>query len=215
MVSNLNTTINSKSYSNKEKIVESAFFIGNNVKWIDQGNIIFQLNNIADIFSGNTYALTNHRDFYQIIYDSFITKRMFSGEVYDDADNYLEKVMNIYFYGCSAIFQCLKNTQLMCNFTDKDIDSLSPVVKYHFENSAVGGPKYVSDQIKYIADKIYDIKNKDSVVSHYLAFKYKKKFCRNIFINLGHTDPVPIANQINIFSYKYYKAYYDINYYQT
>ena len=101
---------------------------------------------------------------------------MFSGEVYDDADNYLEKVMNIYFYGCSAIFQCLKNTQLMCNFTDKDIDSLSPVVKYHFENSAVGDPKYVSDQIKYIVDKVFDIKNKDSVVSHYLAFMYKKNF---------------------------------------
>ena len=133
MVSNLNTTINSKSYSNKEKIVESAFFNGNNVKWIDKGNIIFKLNNIADILSGNTYALTNHRDFYQIIYDSFITKRMFSGEVYDDADNYLEKVMNIYFYGYSAIFQCLKNTQLMYNFTDKDIESFSPVVKYHFQ----------------------------------------------------------------------------------
>ena len=53
---------------------------------------------------------------------------MFSGEAYDDADNYLEKVMNIYFYGCSAIFQCLKITQLMCNFTDKDIESLFPVV---------------------------------------------------------------------------------------
>ena len=101
---------------------------------------------------------------------------MFSGEAYDDADNYLEKVMNIYFYGYSAIFQCLKNTQLMYNFTDKDIESFSPVVKYHFENSAVGDPKYVSDQIKYIVDKVYDIKNKDSVVSHYLAFKYKKNF---------------------------------------
>ena len=59
LVSNLNTTINSKSYSNKEKIVESAFFIGNNVKWIDKGNIIFKLNNIAFILSGNTYALTD------------------------------------------------------------------------------------------------------------------------------------------------------------
>ena len=72
--------------------------------------------------------MTDHRDFYQIIYDSFITKRIHSCEVCDDADNYLEKVMNIYFYGCSAIFQCLKNTQLMCNFTDKDIESLFPVV---------------------------------------------------------------------------------------
>ena len=59
MVSNLNTTINSKSYSNKENIVESAFLIGNNVKWIDKGNIIFKLNNIAFILSENTYALTD------------------------------------------------------------------------------------------------------------------------------------------------------------
>ena len=50
---------------------------------------------------------------------------MLSGEAYNDADNYLEKVMNIYFYGCSAIFQCLKNTQLMCNFIDKDIISFA------------------------------------------------------------------------------------------
>ena len=108
LVSNLNTTINSKSYSNKEKIVESAFFIGNNVKWIDQGNIIFQLNNIADILSGNTYALTNHRDFYQIIYDSFITKRLFSGEAYDDADNYLEKVNEYLFLWMFGYFSKFK-----------------------------------------------------------------------------------------------------------
>ena len=34
---------------------------------------------------------------------------------------------------------------------------------------------YVKAEIKSIANKVFDINNEDSVVSHYLIFKYKKK----------------------------------------
>ena len=57
--------------------------------------------------------------------------------------------------------------------------------------------------MRSIAEKVFDIKNENSVISHYLAFKYKKKNCRNIFINLGRTDPVPIANQIDFKEFQY------------
>ena len=58
--------------------------------------------------------------------------------------------------------------------------------------------------MRSIAEKVFDIKNENSVISHYLAFKYKKKNCRNIFINLGRTYPVPIANQIDFKEFIYY-----------
>ena len=189
LVSTLNMIIDSKRYSNNEKIVEIVYLIGKHQEWMGEGNIVFNLKQLADILAGNFFSWTEQRDLYQFVYDSCIFNRMFSGEAYDDSDIYIEKVINIYFYGCSAIFQSLRNAQLMYNFTEKDIESLSPLVKNHFY-SVVVNPNIVTTQMKSIADKVFDLKNKDSVVSHYLAFKYKKKFCRNIFINLGKTTPV-------------------------
>ena len=73
------------------------------------------------------------RDLFQIVYDLLIPKRAFSGEAYDDEDIYIEKVINIYFYGCSVIFNYLRNLQLMSNFTDKEVESLLPLTnqRYH------------------------------------------------------------------------------------
>ena len=208
LVSTLNMIIDSKRYSNNEKIVEIVYLIGKHQEWMGEGNIVFNLKQLADILAGNFFSSTEQRDLYQFVYDSCIFNRMFSGEAYDDSDIYIEKVINIYFYGCSAIFQSLRNAQLMCNFKEKDVESFSPRVKNHFY-SAVVDPNIFTTQMKSIADQVFDIKNKDSVVSHYLAFKYKKKFCRNIFINLGKTTPVTIANQIDTkeFSYTFYEAY--------
>ena len=175
LVSTMTITDSSKTLSNNEKIVENAYTIGSNKNWMEKGNIILNLKNLADTLAGKTFSETEPRDLYQIIYDSFIYKRMFSGEAYDDADLYIEKVMDIYIYGCSVIIESLRNTQLMCNFTNEDIESLSPLVKSHYYSSAVGDPDYVFAQIKFIADKVFDVNSTDSVISHYLIFKYKKK----------------------------------------
>ena len=217
LVSTLTITDSSKTLTNNEKIVENAYTIGSNKNWMEKGNIILNLKNLADTLAGKTFSETEPRDLYQIIYDSFIYNRMFSGEAYDDADLYIEKVMDIYIYGCSVIIESLRNTQLMSNFTDEDIESLSPLVKSHYYSSAVGDPDYVFAQIKFIADKVFDVNSTDSVISHYLIFKYKKKNWRNMFIYLGKTNPVPI-NQIRQKDY-YYRSYdksssnlYDIKY---
>ena len=103
--------------------------------------------------------MNEQRDLYQIVYDSFITKRMFSGEAYDDSDNYIEKVINIYFYGCSVIFHYLRNLQLMSNFTEKEVESLSPLQNQHYL-STYTSPDIILSQIKSIADKVFDIKIK-------------------------------------------------------
>ena len=62
--------------------------------------------------------------------------------------------------------------------------------------------------MKFIAEKVFDTNNKDSLVSHYLIFKYKKKYWRNIFLNLGRTSPVPIATpRQKEFRYQSYEVF--------
>ena len=175
LVSTLTINSNSTKLTHNEIIVENAFAIGNNNQWMKQGHMIFNLKNLADTLAGNTFSLADPRDLYQIVYDNFVPDNMFSGEAYDDSDYYIEKVMNIYLYGCSAIFQSLENAYLLCNFTDNDIESLSPLIKEHYYSTAVSEPRLVTELMRSIAEKVFDIKNENSVISHYLAFKYKKK----------------------------------------
>ena len=203
LVSTLTINSNSTKLTHNEIIVENAFTIGNNKNWMQPGHMIFNLKNLADTLAGNTFSTAEPRDLYQIVYDNFVPDNMFSGEAYDDSDYYIEKVMNIYLYGCSAIFQSLENAYLLCNFTDNDIESLSPLIKEHYYSTVVSEPRLVTELMRSIAEKVFNIKNESSVISHYLAFKYKKKNCRNIFINLGRTDPVPIANQIDFKEFQY------------
>ena len=103
--------------------------------------------------------MNEQRDLYPIVYDSFITKSMLSGEAYDDSDNYIEKEINIYFYGCSVIFHYLRNLQLMSNFIDKEVESLLPLSNQRYY-STYTSPDIISAQIKSIADKVFDIKIK-------------------------------------------------------
>ena len=103
--------------------------------------------------------MNEQRDLYQIVYDSFKTKRMFSGEAYDDSDNYIEKVINIYLYVCSVIFHYLRNLQLMSNFTGKEVESLLPLTNQRYL-STYTDPDVISAQIKSIANKVFDIKIK-------------------------------------------------------
>jgi len=103
--------------------------------------------------------MNEQRDLYQIVYDSFITKLMFTGEAYNDSDNYIEKVINIYFYGCSVIFHYLRNLQLMSNFIDKEVESLLPLSNQRYY-STYTSPDIILSQIKSIADKVFDIKIK-------------------------------------------------------
>ena len=131
----------------------------NNKQWINQEHIILYLKNVADSLSGQSSSMNDQSNLFQIVYDSFIPKRIFSGEAYNDSDNYIEKVINIYFYGCSVIFHYLRNLQLMSNFTEKEVESLSPLTNQRYL-STYTDPDIISAQIKSIANKVFDIKIK-------------------------------------------------------
>ena len=196
LVDGFNANDNSKELTENEKIVENSFLIGNNADWIKEGNIIFNLKNLALVLSGQTFSDFQNRDLYQVLYDLNLKDWMFSGEIYDAFEPYIQKVLGIYFYGCSVILKGLKNSQFMTNFTETEIKDLSASVYNHYKSSAIASTQHILNQIKFISDKVFNISNKDSVISHYGVFIYKKKYQRNIFVNFGKISPIPIADSL-------------------
>ena len=196
LVDGFNANDNSKELTENEKIVENAFLIGNNAEWIKEGNIIFNLKNLALILSGQTFSDFQNRDLYQVLYDLNLKDWMFSGEIYDACEPYIQKVLGIYFYGCLTILKGLKNSELMANFTETEIKDLSRVPSIHYDSSIILNSQHILNQIKFISDKVFNISNKDSVISHYGVFIYKKKYQRNIFVNFGKISPIPIDDRL-------------------
>lgn len=196
LVDGFNTNDNSKELTENEKIVENSFLIGNNADWIKEGNIIFNLKNLALVLSGQTFSDFQNRDLYQVLYDLNLKDWIFSGEIYDAFEPYIQKVLGIYFYGSFAILKGLRNSELMSNFTETEIKDLSRVPSIHYYSSIIVSSQHILNQIKFISDKVFNISNKDSVISHYGVFIYKKKYQRNIFVNFGKISPIPIADSL-------------------
>lgn len=196
LVDGFNTNDNSKELTENEKIVENSFLIGNNADWIKKGNIIFNLRNLALVLSGQTFSDFQNRDLYQVLYDLNLKDWIFSGEIYDAFEPYIQKVLGIYFYGSFAILKGLRNSELMSNFTETEIKDLRASVYNHYKSSAIASTQHILNQIKFISDKVFNISNKDSVISHYGVFIYKKKYQRNIFVNFGKISPIPIADSL-------------------
>jgi len=144
----------SKVLSEKEKLVENAFLIGSNDKWITTGNVMFNIKKLGEVLSGNTFTDIQGRNFFEIIYEANTLKSLFSGEAYDRSLLYIEKVMQVYFYGCSVMLGILKNSMLLTNFTAEDIEALSPLVHSHYYSCAVTDPVYIENEIASIAKGI-------------------------------------------------------------
>ena len=195
----------SKVLSEKEKLVENAFLIGNNAKWITTGNVMFNIKKLGEVLSGNTFTDIQSRNFFQIIYEANTLKSLFSGEAYDRSLLYIEKVMQVYFYGCSVMLGILKNSMLLTNFTAEDIEALSPSVNSHYNSCAVSDPMYIENEIASIADRIFNTSSNTSLITLYTQLKFKIKYERNIFVGTGLIpNPIPIADKLNskIIEYK-------------
>ena len=210
MTTTFNTINTSKIYTKNEKLVETAYLIGNNRDWMMKGNMLFNLRELAEVISGNTFVEMENRDLFKIIYDTNVKHSYFSGEAYDYSEPYIEKVMQVYFYGCSAILYCLQNALFVSNFTKNEIEALSPLAQNHYYECAVEDPGHIENQFEFFANKVYNITSNASVITHYTAYKFKKKHERNIFVNTGSSAPIPIADKVNskVFEYEG-KTYYD------
>ena len=93
LAANMADNYASTKLTDNEKAVENAFLMGNNADWGKTGNIVFNINRLANVLSGQTFAELNNRDLYQVVYDSNVKNAMFSGEAYDDSEPYINKVM--------------------------------------------------------------------------------------------------------------------------
>ena len=197
VVATYESNTNSKVLTEKEKLVENAYLIGNNANWLTTGNVVFNIDKLAEVLSGNTFADIQSRNFFQIIYDANTFYSLFSGEAYDKSILYIEKVMQVYFYGSSVMLGILQNSILLTNFTEKDIEALSPLVKSHYYSCAVADPMYIENEIASIADRIFNTSSNTSLVTLYAQLKYKIKYERNYYENLGNEPKhIPIADKL-------------------
>ena len=80
MTTTFNTINTSKIYTENEKLVETAYLIGNNRDWMMKGNMLFNLRELAEVISGNTFVDIEKRDLFKVIYDLNVLHSYFSGE---------------------------------------------------------------------------------------------------------------------------------------
>lgn len=205
---NIHTNNTSTKLTENERLVENAYLIGNNKAWGEPNNIVFSIDKLANILSGQTFSKLDNRDFYKVVYDANAANCMFSGEAYDDSEKYIDRVMFVYFYGCGLISECLADSRAVSKLTPDEVKALSPLVYQHYLECGVAEPGDIDDQCDLIAKNVYDTENPNSVISHYSMYKYEKVNLRNLFINKGHGTPVPISSSIDsqLFSFKEYST---------
>jgi hypothetical protein len=203
----------SKIYTENEKLVETAYLIGNDADWLKEGNMMFNLKKLAEVISGNTFVEVAKRDLFKVIYDENVQHTYFSGEAYDQSEPYIEKVMQVYFYGCSAILYCLQNALFVSNFTKNEIEALSPLAQNHYYECAIQDPELIEAQFEFLANAVYNITSNASVITHYTAYKFKKKHERNVFVDAGSSAPIPIADKVNYKVFEYEGKSYEERYF--
>ena len=180
-----------------EKAIENAFLIGNNADWGKPGNIVFNLNRLANVLAGQTFREMDNRDIYQVIYDSNIRNSMFSGEAYDASEPYIDKIMYIYLYGCGVVSSCMTDARIVSRLTEEEINACSPLVKSHYYAAAMADDVHIDTQVNTLATKVFATESETSVMSRFIIFCWKKENCRNIFLDKGHSTPVAISNNID------------------
>ena len=184
IASQIDTLNNDTSITNEERAVEIAALIGNNYEWTRSGSFVFNMKKIGNSLGGGTFSDMGNRDMYQVLYDYYLNSVMFSGEAYDAADPYVDRVMYEYFYAYTVMMKCFDSAKTVSQFTQEQIDSLSEKTREKYRQSA-SQLSLVNNEVSTIADKVYNVERSDSVVSHFAMFKYKKENERNIFVDKG------------------------------
>ena len=119
---------------------------------------------------------------------------MFSGEAYDAAKPYVDRVMLEYFYAYTVLKQCLEAAKTVSLFTDEQVADFNGVDKFEYLHT-VSDTVTIDDELEKITDQIFDASSEKSVVSHYTAFRYNAQHDRNVFVNKG-TESIVIAKKV-------------------
>lgn len=181
------------SMTEEEKAVEIAAQIGGNKEWNKDGSLVFRIKTLANVLAGKSFADTDGRDFYQIVFDNAAGDVMFSGEAYDAAAPYIDRVMYEYMLAYSVLADCFMAADTVSKFTDEQVDALPAKVRNTYYSIA-SPASLVENEFDTITDRILNGEDRDSISSRFCLFRYKRDNDRNVFVNKG-TVHIPIARQ--------------------
>ena len=181
------------SMTEEEKAVEIAAQIGGNKEWNRDGSLVFRIKTLANVLAGKSFADTDGRDFYQIVFDNAAGDVMFSGEAYDAAAPYIDRVMYEYMLAYSVLTDCFMAADTVSKFTDEQVDALPAKVRNTYYSIA-SPASLVENEFDTITDRILNGEDRDSISSRFCLFRYKRDNDRNVFVNKG-TVRIPIAKQ--------------------
>ena len=181
------------SMTEEEKAVEIAAQIGGNKEWNRDGSLVFRIKTLANVLAGKSFADTDGRDFYQVVFDNAAGDVMFSGEAYDAAAPYIDRVMYEYMLAYSVLTDCFMAADTVSKFTDEQVDALPAKVRNTYYSIA-SPASLVENEFDTITDRILNGEDRDSISSRFCLFRYKRDNDRNVFVNKG-TVRIPIAKQ--------------------
>lgn len=191
----INTINNDAGLSKEAKAIEIAYLIGNDKDWDETNNALYRFNNVGDLVAGHTYRDTRGRNLYEVLYDNAAQKYMFTGEVYDDMDPYIDRVVEEYFYAYTVLVQCLNAHLIVSRMTDEQAKALGDF-EYNRYLECKTPTSLVKMEIDDITAELLDPEDPKSVISLYATFKYKKKHARMVFINKGKTS-IALSNELD------------------
>ena len=185
MAAQIKSIRNSSSLTEKEKLVEIAALIDSNKEWYKEGHFVFRIWNISNTLSGQTFSDLNNRDLYQVLYDTYLPQCLFTGEIYDKAAPYVERVMYEFFYGYSIMAECMKAAMDVAKFSNADVAALSQKQKNQYTN-IVSIKDVVEDEIMRESERILNIHDENSIFARYSNFLYNAQNSRLNYVDKGN-----------------------------
>ncbi len=175
----INTINKDKSLTENEKAIEINALIGSNSQWNQKNNLFFGIKSLLHVLSDATFSDTKNRDIYQVIFNDFAHKALFSGEAMNKAAPYINRLMllNCYAYTLSA--QCLDAAMSVSHLTNAQVKALSSIERAKYK-SVVSRASLVENEIEELNSKSFDVDRKDSVATHYKNYMEQSK---TVFIN--------------------------------
>ena len=180
----INTHLSDDSLTENEKLVEIAALIGRSNTWSSSEHKISKFWKVANLISGETVTKIDSKNLYDTIYEYFSKKVLFSGEAYDKATPYINKIVYEFLYSQSVLAQCLGASLKVANFTDEEIAALSPTQKSIIARSTV---KSIEDEIGAETMMLFNIHDQKSFISLYSNYLYNAENSRYTYLDNGHT----------------------------
>lgn len=194
----------STKYNDEVKAIQTAVLIGKYNDWNNPENALFRFKHLGAILAGlyKDEDFGGDRDYYQVLYDTAVTDCMFTGEVYDEMEPYIDRMMEEFLYSYTALAQCLNASLIVSDMSDdtaravaaqypNDADS---IYNYYLQCKTID-LSLVKNELDTITAMFLNADSPNSVISRYTVFKYKKQYDRCVLVNKG-TEEVSFSTEL-------------------